>query len=84
MLAWRQLNNCTGAATYRKTPFDGRDSLYCVNEGSCSEQDSLVRCTWDGAHAYPPLMDTDSNPHTGAFLWWFLSRHTKGNRVGGE
>jgi hypothetical protein len=46
---WGKANGCSGSTSHYTTPYDGQNSLYCINHGKCSGGD-LVRCAWSGGH----------------------------------
>jgi len=71
---WKASNGCSGSSSHYVTPYDGKSSLYCISEGSCSGGD-VVRCAFSGGHTYAP-----SN---GALTWWFMNQFTKLTHIGG-
>lgn len=72
-----QANGCTGSTSHYSTPYDGQNSLYCLNQGRCSGGD-LVRCSWNGGHNWYG----NSATKNGGLVTYFLLQWTETSHMG--
>lgn len=90
MAHWRHANNCTGESRRYHTVYDGAASLWCVQEGTCtnpvldnvSPRRTVVRCSWGGSHHVPGSGDDDDSVGTPddwgmKLVWRFFEAHPR-------
>lgn len=74
---WGKANGCSGSTSHYTTPYDGQNSLYCVNHGTCSGGD-LVRCSWNGGHNW----FGNSAAKNGGLVTYFLFQWAETSHLG--
>merc|ERR1712048_391171 len=72
-----KVNGCSGSTSHYSTPYDGQNSLYCLNHGSCSGGD-LVRCSWNGGRNWYG----NSATKNGGLVTYFLLQWTETSHGG--
>ncbi len=72
--AFASAQGCDVSMARFPTSADGHDGLACVEHPNCKTGAEVVRCEWNGGHAYPSAWGND-------LVWEFFERHASKARI---